>query len=253
MAGRFKRLLRPAVVAAGMAVAMVALAQDQNSAATSALMQAASPEVLPPASVDWAAVSRTYAVSQPPQIPYTRLKGFQAEQKALAVTQIPILLPGPGSLIPMDEARLVSLGEVYDVVVQPSSQPGLTITFSGTRVYSAALPGTLSRQKAQTIATSDGLASVLIDQSETGQSASFMRFGILYSVDIQCASDEAAAAYCNDEVAIRSLVSSLTEVVLGETSLRAMNEAGYKPSRNPRPTITNTLTRAVSKQDLIEK
>lgn len=232
MAIDLKSIVRPAVIVAGMAVAVVALAQDQG--ATSALMRAPSPQVLPPAQVDWKAVSDFYARSQPPQMPYSRVKGFLAERKGLDVLELPVLLPGPGNALPMQEARLVALGEVYDVVVQPSDQPGLTVTFSGTSVMSEALPGSLSRQKAQTVATLAGPERVLIDASETGWSASFVRFGVLYSVDITCASDM-TAYWCADDSRVRQLVAASTEVVLGENAETAMNRAGFKLSRNPPP------------------
>jgi hypothetical protein len=234
-----KSMVRPAVFVAGMAVAMVALAQDQN--ATSALMTAPSPEILPRAEVDWKAVSDFYARSQPPRMPYSRIKGFLAERKGLDILEIPVLLPGSGDTLPMQEARLVSLGEVYDVVVQPADQPGLTVTFSGTRVMSEALPGSLSRQKAQTVATLAGPERVLIDALENGWSASFVRFGVLYSVDLTCASDE-TAHWCADDSRIRHLVAASTEIVLGETAETAMNRAGFKLSRNPPPQVQTETT-----------
>lgn len=233
MAIDLKPFVRPAVFIAGMAVAAIALAQDQG--ASSALMTAPSPEILPRAEVDWKAVSDFYARSQPPQMPYSRVKGLMAERKALDALELPILLPGPGNLLPMQEARLVALGEVYDVVVQPSDQPGLTVTFSGTKVMSAALPGTLSRQKAQTVATLNGPERVLIDASENGWSASFVRFGVLYSVDITCASDM-VANWCADDSRIRQMVAATTEIVLGQNAETALARAGYKLNRTPSPT-----------------
>lgn len=200
---------------------------------SSELMRAPAPETLPPLSVDWKAVAQHMQAVPAPQTTYERaIKGFSEQRKDFDSLSLPILLPGPESGINLSSARLVALGDVYDVVVPAT--PDLTYHFSATKIVMAVEPGFLTRQKRDKVAQIGQAQELSITQSESGFGASFMRFGIVYSVAIDCLEE---APECQNDAAIRALVTSMSEVVLGNRAESEMNKAGFKPTRPDRQQI----------------
>ncbi|MFN3228961.1 MAG: hypothetical protein ACK41P_03825 [Asticcacaulis sp.] len=153
--------------------------------------------------------------------------------KALDATRLPVLLPSDPAQ--KAKAKMVSFGEAYSIAIPPKD--GLSIAYSGTTSF-APLPKAKSdqlkaernRPSAKSLAASGLPDDLKITRTEDGWTASFTRFGVLYSVDILC--EDLQAPNCKDDKTIRKAVEELRDVVLGQAA-RAEAEAALLP----RPTV----------------
>jgi len=125
-------------------------------------------------------------------------------------TRVPILLPNDAKLT--GGARIYSFGDYYTIT---ADAPGAGISLSGTTAV-VSLPST-------TPLKIDAAAPEFLTVQRTvdGQLASFVRYGVLYTVEIRC--DAPGDLRCTDDNYVLGLVGKTTTVVLGAA---ARAEAG---------------------------
>src|SRR5690606_25582873 len=100
---------------------------------------------------------------------------------------------------------------------------GQDITVYGTRSLVAGEPGAVSRKAVSRIQTVE--EDIRITRMEDGWSATFSRFGVVYTVDFLCTDDQPE---CQDDARIRQIVADMDDVVLGEQA-QAESEAALNP------------------------
>jgi hypothetical protein len=128
----------------------------------------------------------------------------------LDATRVPILLPNDPKLTA--GARLYSFGDYYTIT---ADAPGAGLSLSGT---TAVVPLPAAKPlKVDPV----GPEALTVQRTVDGQLASFVRYGVLYTVEIRC--DQAGDARCADDNYVLGLVGKTTAVVMGAA---ARAEAG---------------------------
>ncbi|WP_421737284.1 hypothetical protein [Caulobacter sp.] len=125
-------------------------------------------------------------------------------------TKVPILLPNDAKLTA--GARIYSFGDYYTIT---ADAPGAGISLSGT---TAIIPLPAAKPLKVDAAGPEGLT---VQRTVDGQLASFVRYGVLYTVEVRC--EAAGDPRCADENYVLGLVSKTTTVMLGAA---ARAEAG---------------------------
>lgn len=201
---------------AGMAMTCLAGttgAQAQNAAQTLADTGVIHPTVLPAADIDWAGVAQAFSPDQ--EESFDRLDGFVAQKDAFDVTSLPILMPGPRSGISLSRMTFSSFGDAYGMALpQPRSDSDVTIVITASRGSVAAAPGTIDPGQFETLNVGGQSVPATIEPTEGGWTASFERYGALYSVDVDCG-NQGADSPCQDASYIRQVTASLNYVALG--------------------------------------
>lgn len=124
-------------------------------------------------------------------------------------TRVPILLPNDPKLTA--GARIYSFGDYYTIT---ADAPGAGISLSGTTAI-VPVPGKPLKIDAV------GPEMLTVQRTVDGQLASFMRYGVLYTVEIRC--EKAGDLRCVDDNYVLGLVGKTTTVVMGKA---ARAEAG---------------------------
>ena len=173
------------------------------------------PTVMPDADIDWAGVAKTFSPEQ--EQSFDRLDGFVAQQRAFDATALPILMPGPRSGISLSRMTFSSFGDAYGMALpQPRSDSDVTIVITASRSFIAAAQGTIDPGQFDTLTVGGQSLPATIEPTEDGWTASFERYGALYSVDIDCG-NQGADSPCKDSNYIRQVVYNLDEIALGKT------------------------------------
>ncbi len=183
------------------------------------------PRVLPPAGIDFKTMSRDYNGDSAALA--RRQPGMRNAAKDVAITPIPILLPGNGSPVTLDGMVYYSFEGGYDINL-PQNVPGLKVMLSGNDTYVAA-EGAIPPVKGDRVKLDNGqVEPVIIQQSEDGWLASFTRYGVSYTAEMTCET-QAAQSYCANDSYIRSVTASLTTVVVGERLQAQLGAAQQQP------------------------
>lgn len=159
--------------------------------------------------VDWAAAvgGLRQSQGQGPQA----ATGLGLDQATVDRTRLPILLPvAPG----FDTARIYSFGDYYAISADISGA-GWALTGTTARV---SLPVTAP------LRTQVGPEDLVVQRTIDGQLASFVRYGVLYTVELRC--DEPTDARCRDDALVRQLVARSTSVVMGKAARQAAGLGG---------------------------
>jgi len=222
----------PILIAAALGLPVLvapALAQTQ----TQRLTRGGGLVALPPAPVDWAAVARDYNATT--SAIARRAPGLRQAAPAVDRETIPILLPHGADL-----GRLVFIGGVHSYTVSLPQPSGVSLALSGDSVFVGVRPGMVAPPGNDALTINGQATTVNVADGETGQSLSFMRYGVVYTLEVDCVTP-ASASYCNGSY-IRQLAASLTDVVLGGTGQKMV--AQYPPPAQPfRPKIDPNLLR----------
>ena len=125
-------------------------------------------------------------------------------------TRVPILLPNDPSLTA--GARIYSFGDYYTIT---ADAPGAGVSLSGTTAVINLPPA--KPLKIDPV----GPEGLTVQRTVDGQLASFVRYSVLYTIEIRC--DRAGDARCADDNYVLGLVGKTTTVVLGAA---ARAEAG---------------------------
>ena len=178
-------------------------------------------KALPTAAVDWAQAVRISKRSQlKAQVNpiVARLPKLELDK-----TLLPVLLPKAGATFKATQASMVSFGSAYSLNLP--QRAGLNIILYGHRTLAPADKGgvaNLARTKISGVAE-----DIFMSQTEDGWTASFKRFGVVYTVDVSC--DDLEAPECKTDGYIRAAVADLGEVSLGASAQKEALSAGVKP------------------------
>ena len=162
---------------------------------------------LAPVKVDWQSAVNTSSKMQT-----QRLAGGMAArlQKAeLDQTRLPVILPRDGGLIKSTQARLLSFGDAYALNMPQDN--GMQITAYGNRSFVPADSGAVSKRPVQKLL--NVAEDVRISQMEDGWTATFTRYGVVYSIDVTC--DDINAPDCQNDGFIRKAVAEFSDVAMG--------------------------------------
>ena len=200
-----------AVLLAGDAGAQLAATKPSSltAAQRAALLsaQTAQPKPLPPQNqpsggIDWrtaAAFQRRTAASAP-------AVASGLDQAAVDRTALPILLPNDADL--MAGARLYSFGDYYTVT---ANTVGGHVSLTGTTdTIAVSTPLNVPPQ---------GPGGLIIQRTVDGQLASFVRYGVLYSVEVRC--NAPADPKCRNDAFVRAVAAKSTVVVMGAAARKA--------------------------------
>lgn len=204
------------------------LAQQINSLAVQAqqslgLTPKPAPQLAPqgrPSVVDWAKAAVSSRRTQLSNRPNPLLKALPRPE--LDRTRLPVILPRAGGLIDASKGRLFSFGDAYSLNLP--QKPGISIIVYGHRSLVTSQKGFLARLP---VARVSGMSeNVHIDKTEDGWTASFQRFGVVYSVDVSC--DDAKASECQNEGFLSKAIAEFTDVSMGSEAQKEAQSAGVK-------------------------
>lgn len=191
-----------------------------------------------PAEVDWAAASQTMARSPAMSAATTVNPALrtapqgQTQIQPLAArlprdqinkTRLPMLMPRTGSKLRTDKAKMVSFGSAYSLNLPQDK--GMQITLMGNRSQIRADRGSLSKKKARA-KVAGMMEPVRIIRLEDGWTASFKRYGVLYTVDLLC--DDINSAECATDTYLRTAISDMNAVTMGDEARKEAAAAGVK-------------------------
>ena len=135
-------------------------------------------------------------------------------------TRLPVLLPRVGGLIDQSRGRMMSFGDAYSVNLP--QKPGTTVILYGFRDHVEADKGAISKLKKTRLS---GMAEdIRIAQTEDGWTATFARYGVIYSIDFAC--DDISAPECRGDSHFRKLITELSDVAVGEAGRKEAQSLG---------------------------
>jgi hypothetical protein len=135
------------------------------------------------------------------------------DRAALDQVALPVLLPGPALLA---KAKLISFPDYYAIVAVDG---GAQVELTGTNSFVAVKPGTLGP-----LLEKNGQPTVI--RTVDGQMLSFMRYGVLYTVEVTC--DRAFSdPRCVKPDYVRQVAAEAQKnVVMGQAAQKAAEAAG---------------------------
>ncbi|MDO8380252.1 hypothetical protein [Phenylobacterium sp.] len=134
--------------------------------------------------------------------------GRGLDPAAVDKTKLPILLPADADL--MGGARLYSFGDYYSITANLS---GARVSLTGAAETTPLPAGSKLNLPAV------GPEQLVVQRTVDGQLASFVRYGVLYTVELRC--DAPSDARCRTEGFVRGLVAKSTVVVMGKAARQA--------------------------------
>ncbi|ESQ83695.1 hypothetical protein AEAC466_11860 [Asticcacaulis sp. AC466] len=200
----------------GVNAATETYAQTQPSA--TAAGRASPPRLLPPAPVQWQSVLDQIArVRASRKGPGTVVRLVASE---LDKTELPVILPREG-IVDTIKAKLISFGDAYALDLPQKN--GVHITMYGNRNFLQVAKGAISNRPAMRL---KGVAEdIRVAQMEDGWTATFMRFGVVYSLDVSC--DDPAAPECKSDGYLKKILTEFDDVGIGSKARAAA--ARFKP------------------------
>ncbi len=162
---------------------------------------------LPPSRVQWAA-AMNQARSMAPQHKQGGLWS-RLPKKDLDRTRLPVILPRDGGFVQTAKAKMMSFGDAY--ALNMPQDKGVQITMYGNRTFVPGDKGAISDLPVQKLA---GVADdVRISQTEDGWTATFTRYGVVYSLDVSC--DDINSPDCQTDTYIRNAIAQMDDVEVG--------------------------------------
>ncbi|MBO9560407.1 MAG: hypothetical protein J7515_17700 [Caulobacter sp.] len=134
-------------------------------------------------------------------------------QAAVDMTRVPILLPTDADLTA--GARIYSFGDYYTIT---ADAPGAGVSLTGT---TAVVPLPADTPLKVTPMGPEGATS---QRTVDGQLISFVRYGVLYTVEVRC--DAPTDPRCADDNYARGLAAKTTAVVMGAAARAAAGLGG---------------------------
>jgi len=171
---------------------------------------AAPPTSTPPSGgVDWKGVmvGQRQTYGQGPKL----TAGLGLDPATVDRTAIPILLPQGA---PFETARIYSFGDYYAISADVAGA-GWSLTGTTAKVTLPASAPLRTHPEAE---------DLVIQRTIDGQLASFVRYGVLYTVELRC--DEPGDSRCRSEAMVRDLVAKTNVVVMGKAARQAAGMGG---------------------------
>jgi hypothetical protein len=176
---------------------------------------------LPPAPVQWStAIQQQARNAQARRADSLALKLPKAQLDQL---RLPVVLPRAG-LIDTAKAKLLSFGDAY-ALNMPQAK-GTQLTMYGNRSFVQADKGAISSRP--TVRLAGVPEDIRITQTEDGWTATFTRYGVVYSLDLSC--DDTASPDCASDSYLRKAIAEFTDVSVGA---QAQSEAKAPPKVQP--------------------
>ena len=190
---------------------------------------------LPPAKVQWQG-----AVDQSNKMRTMRKTGGFATRlprPELDKTRLPVILPRDGGMVDTAQAKLVSFGDAY--ALNMPQKNGMQITSYGNRSFVPADGGAVSKRPvARLLSVAE---DVRISRMEDGWTATFTRYGVVYSVDVSC--DDINAPDCQTDSFIRQAVAQFDDVTMGSQAQAEANAVTPAASPNLIDQVSNAFNR----------
>jgi len=187
----------------------IALASTFLGLATIALAQQRTPAQPAPQvpirvkEIDWA---RARQAEQAPTTPKAR-QFITLNRQAIDALRLPVLLPqDPDLATPL---RLFPRGDSYTVSAKLTK---FAFTLTGSRQAFHLPPEAVKRLPPGGLKSRLPADGILVEKTESGIDASHVRFGVNYSISLECA-DGPKDRRCADERYVRGLISRLAVVV----------------------------------------
>lgn len=191
-----------------------------------------------PAKVQWAA-----ALGQSQKMRSVRKSGglwSRLPKPDLDRTLVPVILPRDGGFIQTAKTKMISFGDAY--ALNMPQDKGVQITMYGNRSFVAGNKGDISSRPVQKLA---GVAEdIRIGQMEDGWTATFTRFGVVYSVDVTC--DDINSDDCKSDTYIRNAIAQMDDVTMGADATaeaQADSQASASSSSDWLGQISKTLSK----------
>lgn len=167
------------------------------------------PSSTPPGGVDWKGVlvGQRQTYGQGPKL----TAGLGLDPATVDRTAIPILLPQGA---PFETARIYSFGDYYAISADVAGA-GWSLTGTTAKVTLPASAPLRTHPEAE---------DLVIQRTIDGQLASFVRYGVLYTVELRC--DEPSDGRCRSEAMVRDLVAKTNVVVMGKAARQAAGIGG---------------------------
>ncbi len=138
--------------------------------------------------------------------------GGNLNREQVDMTAVPILLPTDAKLAA--NARIYSFGDYYTITADTA---GGGVSFSGTTT-------TVPLPASKPLKIETGPEQLTVQRTVDGQLASFVRYGVLYTVEIRC--DAPSDPRCIDDNYVLGLVGKTTAVVMGKAARQAAGLGG---------------------------
>lgn len=176
--------------------------------ASSVRMNAATLLVRPRGRVDWQGA--VGGLRQSANVGESLATNLNREQ--VDITAVPILLPQDANLTA--GARIYSFGDYYTI----------TSNTAGGRVSLSGATATVPMPASKPLKIETGPEMLTVQRTVDGQLASFVRYGVLYTVEIRC--DSAGDPRCADDNYVLGLVGKTTAVMMGKAAREAAGLGG---------------------------
>ncbi len=134
------------------------------------------------------------------------------DRNQVDMTALPILLPQDPKLTA--GARIYSFGDYYTITTNTT---GGRVSLSGTTT-------TVPLPAGKPLKIQTGPEGLTVQRTVDGQLASFVRFGVLYTVEIRC--DAPSDTRCLDDNYVLGLVGKTNAVVMGKAARQAAGLGG---------------------------
>lgn len=163
-----------------------------------------------PAKVDWqAAMNRDDQMQKQARVS-SDIKSRLPRQQ-LDKTRLPVILPRAGGVVDTAKAKMMSFGDAYALNMPQPQKPGVQVTVYGNRTFIPSDSGAVSKRPFARLA---GVAEdIRIGQMEDGWTATFTRFGVVYSIDVTC--DSMSDPDCATDAYIRNVITQMDDVTMG--------------------------------------
>lgn len=193
-------------------------------------------KALPPSTVQWQTVIK--ARDNMKTARSANSLPSRLSKKELDRTRLPVVMPREGGVINTSQARLMSFGDAYAIdLPQPK---GVHFAAYGNRSLVQGDKGSIT---AKPFAKVQGVVeNVQISRMEDGWTATFTRYGVVYSLDMMC--DDIASVECSTDAPIRKAIADLTDVTMGA---EAETEAQKSIAPKSQPSWFDNTVKGVTK------
>jgi hypothetical protein len=193
-------------------VAVVGLVMAADAAISQTRPSATRPASALTGKIDWGAATTGVRTGQGA----VALRFAQRlDRQALDAVALPVLLPGPALAA---KAKLVSFPDYYAIVCDAG---GAQVELTGTNSFVPVKPGTLAP-----LLEKGGQPTVI--RTVDGQMLSFMRYGVLYTVEITCDRAFSDVRCTRPDYARQVAADAQKNVVMGKAAQKAAQDAATR-------------------------
>ena len=202
-----------------------------------------------PLAIDWQSVDRQTQSGANERGRAVNAKFLAANQAEMAKIAIPVMLPSDPDLAA--NLRIFANGPFYNA---SSRSSGLSFVITGSGRAFALAPRTARALPQASLVSRIPADGIVIEQTESGIDAGFSRFGVSYSVALECAKGHDDPR-CGDPAYVRAIIGRLMVVRPGGARVRGRtagcnrqehrqdNQATAGPAAHGAPPGRTTISR----------